>query len=407
MLRLSKSERARGVIKADAEDFKVEEITQNGIVLEIGKTYSHEDLGLAEEEGNFSVFVMQKKNWNTIQALKAIAKRFRRGVKSTGFAGTKDRTSVSTQLCSIFGVKPEQLLDMHIKDISINGAWNSASKIEMGKLLGNRFLIRIKEPSGYNSIDSILEELGGIFPNYFGEQRFGYRKNNRDIGIDILNGNFKGAAMKFLTDTHYETNEEANEARTRLYEERDFKAALNYFPQYLKYERTMIEYLSRFPTNYANAIRKLPRSLSLMFVHSVEAHIFNTELENMIKEGRTKPEKGSMTCGKDNYGFPDMSSIGKEENSKEFIVGNIIGYDTKELTDLEKLILEELNLTLDSFKAKGINELNSKGTYRVMFAPLKDISSNYKEEDNVYELGFSLPTGSYATVFMNEMIESD
>ena len=107
---------------------------------------------------------MQKTNWNTLQALKTVARKFRRGVKSAGFAGTKDRTSVSTQLCSIFGAKPDELSRVHIKDITINGAWQGDNKIEMGDLVGNRFGISVREPSNWEGLDAIDLELGGLFP---------------------------------------------------------------------------------------------------------------------------------------------------------------------------------------------------------------------------------------------------
>jgi tRNA pseudouridine13 synthase len=407
MLRLAKGQRAKGKAKSKPEDFRVEEITQSGFTLEIGKTYSAQDIGLKEEEGKFSVFIMQKNNWNTSQALKTIARKFRRGVKSTGFAGTKDRTSISTQLCSIFGVKAEELSRIHIKDITINGAWSANSKIEMGGLLGNRFGITIREPSDYDNIQSIISELNGVFPNYYGEQRFGNRNTNVEVGVDILKGDFKNAALRFLTETQNETNEDAKVARQKLAEELDFKAALQYFPAYLKYELGMIEYLAQYPDNYANAIRKLPRSISLMFIHSVEAHIFNKELEERITQQRLKPEEHDILCQKNSYGFPDITKLidTKENNSDAFILGNILGYDTTSATDSEQKILEELGLTLESFKVKGLNELNSKGTYRVLFAPYKDMSHSYEKEQGTFELGFSLPSGSYATVLLDEILE--
>ena len=147
---------------------------------------------------------------------------------------------------------------------------------------------RGREGSGGSegSISSTVSELGGIFPNYYGEQRFGYRKTNFNIGLSMLKGDFKAAALNFLTSTQNETMDDAREARKRLSDELDFGAALDYFPKYLKYERSMLEYLSKYPTNYANAIRKLPRSLSLMFIHSVEAQIFNWELDERIKEAQ-------------------------------------------------------------------------------------------------------------------------
>ena len=192
MLRLSTGKQAKGIIKSKPEDFRVEEITLSGHVLEMDKVYSPEMLDLKDEpEGKFSIFVMQKTNWNTAQALKTLARKFRRGIKSTCFAGTKDRNAISTQLCSIFGVKAEEVSRAHIKDIKINGAWSATEKVEMGGLLGNRFGITITEASDYENIAQVISQLDGVFPNYYGDQRFGNRGSNVDIGVDILKGDFK------------------------------------------------------------------------------------------------------------------------------------------------------------------------------------------------------------------------
>ena len=366
MLRLGKGKRAIGTIKSSADDFRVEEITNTGHILEIGKQYTPELLGFnTQQEGKFAIFVMQKKDWNTAQALKTIARKFRRGIKSTSFAGTKDRTSISTQLCGIFGVKPEQFNGFHVKDITINGAWTGSEKIRMGDLIGNRFGITVRDLEYYENIKSIINELDGFFPNYFGEQRFGNRKTNVDIGVSILKGDFKKAALNFLTETQNETNEDSKAARERLANELDFNEAMKYFPEYLKYERMMLEYLAKYPDNYANAIRKLPRSISLMFIHSVEDYIFNKELEERISNKETEPKSGENICYENSYGFPDISKTGKfdeNDNKKAFTLGNIIGFDTESITEIEQRILEELGLTLESFKVKGLNELNSKGT---------------------------------------------
>lgn len=405
---MANGERARGILKSRAEDFRVEEITQNGTVLEIDKAYTPDMLGFDElSEGKFSIFVMQKTNWNTAQALKAIARKFRRGIKSTAFAGTKDRTSISTQLCSIFGVKPEELKGIHVKDISINGAWYGNSKVEMGSLVGNRFGIVARDASNCNNIESIMQELQGIFPNYFGEQRFGNRGINVEVGTAILKGDFESAAMKFLTETQNETNEDAKEARTRLAKELDFKEAMKYFPEYLKYERLMIEYLVKYPSNYANAIRKLPRSISLMLIHSVEAHIFNKSLEERISSNETNPKKGDIVCPENTFGFPDLQNTMEFDSAKgrQFVLGNIVGYDTEHITETEQKVMEELGITMESFKVQGLNELNSRGTHRVMFAPYKDIRYSCNDDDTI-GLNFSLPLGSYATVFMDEFIEN-
>ena len=140
MRTLSESKGIGGEIKASANDFIVKEITEGGIVLGLGEKYSAAETGRTEDPaGDFTVFVLQKSNWNTIQALQKIAKLGRRGIRSVGYAGMKDRLSTSTQLASIFGVAPEFVSSLSLKDISINGAWKEANAVEMGDLLGNAF----------------------------------------------------------------------------------------------------------------------------------------------------------------------------------------------------------------------------------------------------------------------------
>ncbi len=402
MDRLSKSKRIIGNIKSQPSDFIVEEISENGTILKLDSIYAPETLGFKNNDaGKFAAFIMQKENWNTLQALREITKKVGRGIKSVSFAGTKDRSSISTQMCAIYGIKSEQLSSMHIKDIKINGHWQSDTPIKLGSLLGNHFIISISnsQSEDINKINIIEKELNGLFPNFFGSQRFGNRNNNVDVGINIMLGNFEEAAMHFLTDTSNETNTEAIEARIRLKEEKDYKSALNYFPKYLKYERMVIEYLSMYPTDYANALRKIPRQISLMFVHSVQSHIFNLEIYKRISEGRILPENDDLMCGINKYGFPDLSKGGNN-----FIVGSLVGHDSIKINEYEKSIMETLGISIEDFKIKRMPELNCKGKRRVLFAPYKDFKVDIINES--LQLEFSLPSGVYATSMLNEFLEN-
>ena len=413
MITLSEGRGAGGSIKASAEDFVVEEITKGGVVLATGSRYGAVDLGMEEggEGSKFCTFVLQKRDWNTVQALAGIARKFRRGIRAMGFAGTKDRTAVSTQLCSMHGVSPDNIMAVHIKDIAINGAWRSNDGVRMGELLGNRFSVVVRGDSlNQEGLGDINAELGGLFPNYFGEQRFGFRNNNVQVGLDIIRGDLEAAVMKILTDTTNERNADAIGARTRLAEEMDFLRATEYFPRYLKYERSMIDHLSKYPTDYGNAIRKLPRSLALMYVHSVDSYIFNREIELRLGgKGGTAPVDGDMVCRTDAYGFPDLGAVFPSAQAgtegKLFVVGSIVGYDNK-VNMVEAGILEELGITQEQFRVKSMPELNCKGAYRAVFAPYLNFSHSMPEE-GAMRLVFSLPAGSYATVLMREFVKGD
>ena len=408
MENLSKIKKVKAEIKRAPEDFLVQEITANGTILSLDKAYLPGELGFSEQEsGKFVVFILQKRDWNTAQALIGLAKTLGRGRKSVSFAGTKDRVSVSTQLCSVFGAERARVASARLKDIRVNAAWYSDSQVRMGDLLGNNFSIKIHaeidEDKLGDHIKRACEELDGMFPNYFGEQRFGQRKNNVEVGLCLLRGDFERAAMTFLTDTSNEINQDAVAARKRLAERMDFAEAMNYFPRYLKYERMAIDYLSKFPGNYANALRRLPRQLLLMFAHSVESQIFNEEVERRIKEHRLQLEGEDIAVLENFYGFPDYGAIVHAEDrggvGKYFACGNIVGYDTKRLTDFESMRLDELGIKLEDFKLKKMPEINCKGTFRVFFSPFKDFSF----ENGAMQ--FSLPAGSYATTMMDEFFE--
>lgn len=402
---LSRASRFRGKIKQRPEDFIVEEIAKNGFTLKKDAKVSCSDVNMHESKsGKFTVFVMQKQDWNTIQALKTLARKAGRGMRSTSFAGTKDRASASTQLCSIFGATAERISSTHVKDIKINGAWQSDVGIEMGELLGNRFTVTVRDTDATaERINEIAKGLDGLFPNYFGEQRFGYRANNADIGLHIMRGDFERAVIAFLTDTTNERNLDSIEARERLAKELDFGPALGYFPSYLKYERTLLEYLAKYPTDYANALRRLPRQLSLMFVHSVEDLIFNKVVDGRV--GDVGIKAGDLFCDADAYGFPDVSTArrAQEPAEKGFLVGNIIGYDSKELNETETHILEGMSLTKEMFKINSMPELGCKGNHRAMFAPFVGFSGSVSGSDAL--LSFSLPSGSYATVLLDEFVQ--
>lgn len=399
MLTLSKSKGTGGVVKSSPEDFIVNEITSHGHALVTGQKYAASDLDEEEiTDGKFTTFVLQKRNWDTVGALIRISKLTGHGKKSIGYAGTKDRQSVSTQLASIYGVEPERLLGIRLKDVSINGAWRS-NGVELGSNIGNSFSVKIHEckPQG---AEGVLEELGGMAPNYFDRQRFGMRLNNFAVGMHILKGDFNAALMEFLTDTNLETNEDAISARNKLAETRAFGEALAYFPRYLKNERMAIEYMSRYD-NPANALRRLPRGVLMMFIHSVQSYLFNASLEARIADGDLS---SNVMCGRNAYGFPDAGAVA---SSGDFAMGSIPGYETKPdtLKEYEKDRIDDLGITLESFKIKSMPELSMRGSYRTLLTPVKDIS--HSSEGSTLTLNFSIPSGSYATIFLNEITKSD
>jgi len=397
---LSKARGIGGEFSGEAEDFLVEETARDGVVLEIDKTISR----AGEPDGDFAHFVLQKKNWNTLQAIREIAKKLRMSHKRFGYTGNKDRKTISTQLISVFKCDGEALLALSIKDIKINGVWRAREKIELGNLLGNRFRIRIKKikmARAEKRVREIYAELGGLFPNYYGAQRFGsVRANTHLVGREIVRGNFKAAVMCYLAYVNEDEMKEARRARKELAETNDFRLALRNFPSHLKYERVMLHHLSEHPNDYVNALRALPRGLSLLFVHAYQSYLFNELLSERVKEG-IEFEEGDLACDENFYGFPDVKTAHARKGGK-FLVGRAIGYETK-INERERAALEREELSPADFKIKSFPELSSKGAPRVLLAPIKDFSFDCKKKEGLFT--FSLPPGAYASVLLSEFID--
>jgi len=391
---LSKLDGIGGVMRTAPEDFVVEEILTDGTILEINKNFSREG------KGEFVHFILQKRNWNTIQALKEIGRKLHCGIKRFSYAGMKDRNAVTTQLASGFRIDKNALLKLRIKDVQINGAWEAEEKVKIGELLGNRFTITVRNAvEDADRVKKIYEELDGLAPNYFGEQRFGsIRQNTHIVGKAIVSGNFREAVWNYLTYLDEREKEEGKEARRKLAEEGDFKRALDYFPKYLKYERALLNHLSQHPNDYVNALRKLPRGLSLMFVHAYQSYLFNKTLSKRISSGIIRKEEDVM-CEVDSLGFPKMDELKKEGTLP---VGRVIGYETKNISEEEREILEEEGISEKSFLIKSLPELSSKGAYRCFFISLKNLT--FHQNENI-TFNFLLPSGSYATSVMREFVD--
>lgn len=397
-----------GRIKSQAEDFIVEEITIDGVILKIGENYARNDESGEEGSKDFTHFVLQKKNWTTEGALRRIGDALGIGKKRFSYAGAKDKLATTTQLASVFKIEKEKLLSLNLKDIRVLGAWYAKDKVHLGELLGNHFIIRVEDPRAIDAervVDKIAKEINMRFPNYFGPQRFGSnRKNTSIIGEHIVRGRLDLAVMEFLVGScEREEREEARIARINLSKTNDFALALKEYPKSLTLERALLYHLAKYPRDYAGALRKLPRPTLLLFVHAFQSLLFNILLSERLAEGEIKKEDGEYFCG-ESFGFPDINKKIEKKARNSYLVGKIIGYETK-INEREKNLLSQFGIKPHDFKIRSIPEISMKGSYRVLLAPLKDFSFAMNDDRRSAVFDFSLPAGSYATVALREFLD--
>ena len=160
------------MLKEKPEDFCVKEVM---------------DLKL-DKNGNYTYFLLKKKNWNTMDAINEISRRLHINTKRFGFAGFKDKRAVTEQYVSCYKIEENRLKGLKIKDIEIKIIGKGKEKIRLGDLKGNKFIIILKNKKIKNKLNWIV--------NYYGEQRFGTETYN--LGRGVLKGNLPDRERRLL-----------------------------------------------------------------------------------------------------------------------------------------------------------------------------------------------------------------
>jgi tRNA pseudouridine13 synthase len=232
----------------------------------------------------------------------------------------------------------------------------------------------------------------------------------------------EGAVMWYVGNPNEDENEEAQEARRRLQETRDFEEAMYTFPPKLTFERTVIGYLVRNPGDYVGAIRVLPGNLQMMFVHAYQSFMFNRILSERIKRGLPldRPLVGDVVLPADRNGLPDhdkyvpvtelnLDLVDKHvREGRAFVSGVLFGQDSifssGEMGEIERSVVDAEGLKLQDFMVPEIPECNSRGSRRELLAQYKDLTVRSGEDE--LDVSFSLGKGCYATVLMREFMKS-
>ena len=154
------------VLKATAEDFQVDE------VLEIPLSGEGEHLWLWVE----------KRNLNTEEAAKRIARAAGVPLKLISYAGLKDRQALTRQWFSLHlpGKADPDLAAAEDDSLRLLQRVRHQRKLQRGAHSANGFRLRLTDlHADHAQLDARLERIRaqGV-PNYFGLQRFGYEGGN-------------------------------------------------------------------------------------------------------------------------------------------------------------------------------------------------------------------------------------
>ncbi|ASJ00299.1 tRNA pseudouridine(13) synthase TruD [Thermococcus gorgonarius] len=394
-----------GRIKVFPEDFVVVE----------------EPLPQVFEGRKYAIFLLKKRNWETMAAVKEIAKRAGIRHSDIGFAGTKDRHAVTYQYISVPAQAKEKVEGVQIRDIKLRFV-SYGRFIKLGHLLGNHFriIVRDVDEKAFGRTKEIVKELRekGGFPNYFGYQRFGERRvTNHLIGKLLLQGDFEGAARLFLGA--HEGGMEGDEARRRFWETGDVDKALEEFPNFLRYERTLL-YRYKETGSWKRAFLSLPLPIMRIFIHSYQSYLFNLYISRRIEEGLPLNEalvgdivvqvKGGIPYRDRTYRVTETNAgfvNEKIRKNRAMVSGPVFGFAMRRAKGLpgrlEGEILEAEGISLEDFKRLPKPMREPGGRRELLIRPL-GLTYGYVPEEGMC-FRFFLPKGVYATSVLREIMK--
>ena len=329
------------------------------------RDFTVEEIPLYEPsgEGEHLMIKVRKKGLSTWELTDLLSNHLGIPRRQIGYAGLKDKHALTTQSLTIPAQFERKLESFRHENVKILEMRRHNNKLRVGHLKGNRFRLRFKKVLGVQKekIDRVLEwmERYGM-PNYFGLQRFGNEGDNWRQGEALVRGELK-----------------IRERKMREFLVGSWQSKL--FNDWLSRRIALSRLLEEFDEKEVESIEKLPA--------------------DTLSGTKRQPHFFRILPGDLMMHYPYGRLFHAEEPEAEaakFVVndraptGLLPGRKVKRALEVAR-ILESL------YDDERIRE---QGSRRYAWVYPEEIRSRYVPEKAHYELSFTLPKGSYATVLV-------
>jgi len=387
-----------------------------------------------EENGRFLTAEVTTTNWETNLLVRELSNCLHISRQRIGFGGTKDKRAIATRLMSFYNISQEKLSKVKIKDIKIENIYTSNRPVKIGNLLGNEFEITVRniDKKIYTSqVEDIVSfiKAHGIFPNFYGIQRFGIiRPITHIVGKYIVKGDFKKAVMSYIANPLDGEDKESYQLRYRLEKTHDFSEALKTYPNQLNYEKAMLNKLVVNPKDFVGALKELPKNLLTMFVYAYQSYLFNKVLSERIRKKIPLNEAvvGDIVLPIRRGVIDENSILVKENNiekvnkqiskNKAAVSGILFGSDSvfseEKMGEIEHKIIDKEKINYRDFIIPDIPYISSAGSRRPIVGFVRDLDFTLNIDElhknkKTLILKFKLQKGCYATSLLREFMKAD
>jgi len=351
--------------KVNPEDFKVEEKV---------------NLKVHNATDAYRVYRLTKRNWNTIDAIRAACESCGTPIEKVRYGGRKDRFAVTEQF-----ITTPTSCDISFKrhNISIETEGYSDEPMSSNKIAGNLFTVTMRDMLENEAdlfLAALLDTVNNGFINYYDEQRFG-GSNTTFFAELLVKRQYERAVKMLLCNCHPEAPAAVKKRKQNIANNWGLWNNLRTIAVE-KNERDICDSLLKdnSATGLIKIIRNIPREEFGMYLSAYQSFIWNEVCSKIVQ---------------DNHEIKEIPTISH----------NILPASENVLKTIHFILSKrgvraiKLNLT----------EFRECGYFSSFMRPVKvypEIQETLKSEDELFEsrwkltAKFLLPAGSYATMLL-------
>lgn len=382
-------------LKSTPDDFHVREAT---------------DLRIRKQPAPYRVYLLEKRNWNTVDALQRIAKDLRVPYARFAYGGKKDRHAHTVQYVTV----AQTPRDLSFKDKGYSLQFIGFADEPMGpsRILANNFAIVLREMHNTQERQvkaglARLQERG--MPNYFDDQRFGNLDKERGfIGERLLQGRWEEALHLALTAIYPEEERAAKERKRALREQWGDWAACRALAR-TALEQRSFDLLKERPGAFAEALATVNRETSFMWISTYQSFLWNEIMRRFITRRGWAADSVRGVAGD----YLMQTAAAELQGLVIPLPGAKMRFPEPETGLILEEILAERRLRPSSLDREVLPGLAFKASPRPALLTPQSLWVDGPEPDERYpghikmRLRMSLPRGSYATMIIKGLMTTD
>jgi tRNA pseudouridine13 synthase len=386
-------------LKCRPEDFLVEELPEVQ----------------TREQGPYTFYRLTKRGIGTLEAVELIARGWNLAGRQISYGGLKDKHAVTVQYLTI-AAGPSH--PFQTKGIELEPLGKVVRPYGPGQFRGNRFQVVIRDlkPPEAEQIQSTAGAIAAQgLPNYFDDQRFGsVGYSRRFIGHAWLVGDHEDALRLALAEPNPFDRSGVKRQKEILRQSWGYWAEAKSRLERSS-TRSIVTYLVDHPTDFRGAFARLRRELRTLYFSAFQSHLWNLVLARLLERSLAPGRRVMVDMKVGTFPFPiglDSPAVASFRDqaiplpsSRNPEPGGLLGEAARE-------VLGEFSLAWQDVKIKHLKDIFfSKGS-RAAFEYPQELTSSLAADElhpgkSSVSLSFSLNKGSYATILVKRLTETE